>query len=195
MPVLPAMISGVPGLNCDKRAAAGCRYLVVRDQFAFHYRPVICRFNYTRDQMDWFIRRRWPQKFDCVIRGDCARWMIESGSLHQMVSRGPVAMTVEHGAGDTAAQHPRKRFLISFRLPVSDHFVAPRKAANVQPFSVGGTATKTRQPRRVGFLETFVGHRFIGKCRMRTECSSTTLKCPAQSLRDSSICVTRLAIE
>ncbi len=155
MPVLPAMISRMSGLNGDESSAAGCRHFVVRDQFASHHRPVVCRFNYARDQMDWFIRRRGPQEFDCVISGDGAGRMIQTESLHQMVSSGPVAMTVEHGARDAAAQHSGKRFLVSFRLPVGDHFFAPGKAANVQPSFVRRPTAKTREPRRVGFLDAF----------------------------------------
>ena len=105
--------------------------------------------------MDRFIGGRGPQEFDCVISGDRAGRMIQTETLHQMVSSGPVAMTVEHGARDAAAQHPRKRFLVGLWLPVSDNFFASGKAANVQPFFVCRPTTKTREPRRVGFLDTF----------------------------------------
>ena len=152
------MISRVARFDCDKRAAAGCSHLVVREQFAFHYCPAICRFNYARDQMDWFIGRRWPQKFDCVIGGDCAGRMVQTIALHQVIRSRPVAMAVEQCADNSAAEHSRKRFLVGFRLPISDHFFALGKAADVQPFFVCRATTKTREPWCVGFLDTFFSH-------------------------------------
>src|SRR6266542_2008783 len=64
MPVLPAMISWVTRLDCDKRAATGGRHVVVRDQFAFHSCAVSCRVNYSRNQMDGFIGGGGPSTFD-----------------------------------------------------------------------------------------------------------------------------------
>src|SRR2546427_511889 len=93
----PAMVRRMAGFDGDERAAAGGRHFVVRDQFAFNYRPLVCRFNHARDEMDWFVRGRGPQEFDRVISGDCARRMIQPEAFHQMVSSGPVAMAVKHG--------------------------------------------------------------------------------------------------
>lgn len=81
--------------------------------------------------------------------------MIETVPLHQMIGCGPVAMAVEHGAGNAAAQHPRKCFLISFRLPVSNNFLALRETANVQASFVCGATAKTLQVGRVSFLDAF----------------------------------------
>ena len=38
---LPAMVSGVAGLNCDESAAAGGRDLVMSNQFPLHDRAVL----------------------------------------------------------------------------------------------------------------------------------------------------------
>ncbi len=154
----PTMISRVAGLDCDKRAAAGCSYFVVGDQFAFHYCPVIGRFNYSRNQMDWFIGRRWPQEFDCVVSGDCTGRVVQTETLHEVIRRGPIAMAVEQRADNSAAEHSRKRFLVGFRLPVSDYFLALWKAADVQPFFICRATTKTLHVWRVGFLDTFFVH-------------------------------------
>src|SRR5439155_19378753 len=83
------------------------------------------------------------------------RRMIQPEAFHQMVSSGPVTMTVKHGTGDAATQHSRKRFLVGFCLPVSDNLVALREAANVQPFFVCRATTKTGEVWRVGFLDAF----------------------------------------
>lgn len=155
MPVLPAMVSRMARLNCDERAAAGCRHFVVRDQLAFHDSTVVRRFNYARDKMDWLIGWSWPQEFDCVICGDGAGRMIQAEAFHQMVSSGPVAMTVEHSARDAATQHSRKRFLVTFCLPVSDNFITAGKAADVQPFFVCRSTTKTLQVWRIRLLNAF----------------------------------------
>src|SRR5258706_1391693 len=46
-----------------------------------------------------------------------------------MVSRSPVAMTIQQRADNAATQDPGKRFLISFRLEGCDNFITARKAA------------------------------------------------------------------
>src|SRR5882672_11840826 len=152
------MIRRMAGLNCDERAAAGCRHFVVRDQLAFHDSTVVCRFNHTRDEMDWLIGWSWPQEFDCVICGDGAGRMIQAEAFHQMVSSRPVTMTVKHGTCDATTQHSRKRFLIRFRLPIGDNFIAVGKAAHVQSFFICRATTKTREIWRVGFLDAFFVH-------------------------------------
>jgi hypothetical protein len=70
-----------------------------------------------------------------------------------MVGGGPVAMAVEHGAGYATTQHSRKRFLVRFRLPLSDNFLALGKAANVQTVFVCRATTKTIQDCRESFLD------------------------------------------
>ncbi len=191
MPVLPAMISRVAWLDCDKRAAAGCSHFVVRDQFAFHYCPVICGFNYTRNQMDWFIGRCWPQEFDCVVGRDGAGRVIKTVVSHQMVGGGPVAMAVEHGAGDASAEHSRKRLLVSFRLPVGHNFLAGWEAANVQPSFVCRATTKTPQVWGVSFLDTFFIHQLSPKSKSkalivrgpsrRLKASTLAIRCPRKT--------------
>jgi hypothetical protein len=105
--------------------------------------------------MNWFVRWSWPQEFNRVLGGDCAGRMIETFALHQMVGGGPVAMAVEHRAGDAPTQHSRKRFLVGLGLPLCDNFLALRKAANVQTLFVCWSTTKTLQVGRVSFLDTF----------------------------------------
>lgn len=95
------------------------------------------------------------QEFDHVLSRDRARRMIETVALHQMIGSSPVAMAVEHGPGDTAAQHPWKCLLIAFPLPLGYDFIALRKTANMQASFVCGPTTETLQVGRVGFLDTF----------------------------------------
>src|SRR5260221_5232256 len=72
-----------------------------------------------------------------------------------MVSRSPVAMTIQQRADNAATQHPGKRFLISFRLEGCDNFITARKAANVQALFIRRTTAKARIVRSVPFLDTF----------------------------------------
>src|SRR6266513_3112961 len=48
----PAMISRMTRLHGHKRTAASCRNFVVCDQFTFHYRSIVRRFNYACNQTD-----------------------------------------------------------------------------------------------------------------------------------------------
>ena len=50
--------------------------------------------------------------------------MIQPGLLHQVISRRPVAVTIEQRADDPATQHSGKRFLISLRLESGDNLIA-----------------------------------------------------------------------
>src|SRR5205807_10481990 len=112
--------------------------------------------------LDGSVGRRRSQQLDRIVRGDGARRMVRSGFLHQVISRGPIAMTIEQRADDAAAQHSRKGFLISLGLERRDDFIATWKAANVQTFFIRRTATKAGIVWRVSFLETlFVLHRLI----------------------------------
>src|SRR6476659_6942542 len=104
------MVGRVAWLNRYESAAAGCCHFVMCNQLAFDDRAVGGCFNYARDQVNWFVRRRWPQEFDGVLSRDGAGRMIKTVPFHQMVSGGPVAMAVEHSARDASAQHPRKCF-------------------------------------------------------------------------------------
>src|SRR5947207_14204227 len=111
--------------------------------------------------MDWLVCWRWPQEFDCVFSGNGAGRMIETIALHQMKCGSPVAMAIEHRTGDAAAQHSRKCFLVTFRLPVSDHFVAGREAANVEALFVCRATAETPEVGRVSFLDAF--HKQLSK--------------------------------
>ncbi len=84
--------------------------------------------------------------------------MIQSGLLHQIVGRSPVAVTIEQCADNAPAQHSRKRFLIGFRLERRDNFIAARKAANVQAFFIRGTTAKAGIVRRVCFLDALFSY-------------------------------------
>ena len=95
------------------------------------------------------------QELDGVLSRNRARRMIETIALHQMIGGSPVAMAVEHGASDTAAQHAGECFLIFFRLPLGDDFLALREAANMQASFVCGPTPKALQVWRVGFLDAF----------------------------------------
>lgn len=152
------MIGGMAGFHCDEGAATGCRDLVMCDQLAFNHGAISAGFNHARHQPHRLVRRRRPSQGNLVISGDCAGRMIGARALHQMISSGPVAMTVEQRADDAAAEHPGKCLLIRLGLKFRDYFVTLRKAANVQPLFVRRPATKARIVGRVGFLDAFFSH-------------------------------------
>jgi len=153
------MIRRMARLNCDKGSAARCSYLVVCYQFTFDNNAVAGGLNYASDQTQRRISRCGPEELDRVISSHSTRRMIESIALHQVISGGPIAVTVKHGAGNAAAQHPGKRFLIGLRLPLGDHRISFREAADVQTPFVGRATAETLQVWRVGFLDAFFIHK------------------------------------
>jgi hypothetical protein len=155
---LPTMISGMTRFYGDEGATASGSDLVVRDQFAFDNRAVVGRFNHAGDQVDWVVRWRWSQEFDRVASGNRARWVLKTVALHQVICGSPIAVAVEHGAGNASAQHARKCFLVSLRLPVCDNFLTGWKAANVQTLFVRRAATEALEIWGICFLDAFFSH-------------------------------------
>jgi hypothetical protein len=82
--------------------------------------------------------------------------MIQTRLLHQVISRRPIAMTIKQRSDNSATQHSIECFVVLLRLPLGDHMIALRKAANVQPFGIRWTTTKARVARRVSFLNAFL---------------------------------------
>src|SRR5437868_478106 len=96
------------GLHRDKGSAASCRYFVMRNQLAFNDGAIVAGFNHTRYQAYWLIGRRWPPQRDLVVGSDCTGWMVGARALHQVISSGPVAMTVEQRTDNAATEHSGK---------------------------------------------------------------------------------------
>ena len=111
--------------------------------------------------MDWFVGRCRPQKFDCVFSCNRAGWMIKPVPFHKMIGSGPVAMAVEHGSGNTSAQHSLKCFLVSLWLPISNNFFAGWVAPNVQPLLVCRPATETLKVGGISFLDALVHNGYV----------------------------------
>ena len=163
----PPVIRGVPGFDRDEGAATSCGYFVMRNQFAFNNRSVLGGLDYTRHQPNRLVSWRGTFEFYCVVSGNGAGRFVESITFHQKVSGGPVAMAIEQGAGNTTAQHPVKRLLVSFGLKLSDHLFALREAADVKASFVCWPTAKTFEVGSVSFLDTFFvhGRRLEGICR------------------------------
>ena len=85
--ILPTVIRGMAGLDCDEGAATSGADFVVRDQLAFDDRFVASRLNYTRDEFHWTIARRRAQELDRVLSSDGARRLIGAALLHQVPCR------------------------------------------------------------------------------------------------------------
>ena len=78
--------------------------------------------------------------------------------FHQMISRRPIAVTVEQCADNAAVQRASKSFVFLVRLPLSDYFVILRIAPDVQPFWICRAATEAGTVGSVFFLKRLVTH-------------------------------------
>ena len=56
----------------------------------------------VRRKRDWAVGRRWSQKLNRIFGSHGARRTIRGGALHQMISGGPVAVTIEQRPDDSA---------------------------------------------------------------------------------------------
>ena len=86
----------------DKNATAGCASFSAGAQRAVNRRAVTGEIDNVRGKEDRTVGRSRPEKFDRVLSGHGARWMIRAGVFHQMISRGPVAVTIEQRPNDFA---------------------------------------------------------------------------------------------
>src|SRR5215472_7203103 len=84
--------------------------------------------------------------------------MLRAALLHQVVSRGPIAVTVEQNTDDAAAEYAGKGFIPGLGLPFSDYLRAGGKTPNPQSPLVGRSATKAGHARSESFLEALLGH-------------------------------------
>ncbi len=106
--------------------------------------------------MNGLVSGRRSQEFDGVVSGDGAGRVVQTIALHQMPGGGPVAVTIEEGADNAAAQHSGKGFQMGFGLPIGDHLIAAREAANMEALFICRPATKTCQRGGVCFLNAFL---------------------------------------
>src|SRR5437763_2345137 len=85
--------------------------------------------------------------------------MIGTGALHQMIGRGPVAVTIEQRADNSAVQNAGKRFVFRLGLPLSHNFAVLGKTSDPQTIAIRRTATPARISRSVLFLKRLLSHR------------------------------------
>jgi hypothetical protein len=72
------------------------------------------------------------------LGGDRARRLRRAGEAHQVPSRGPVRVAVEHGSANASVEHIREREVIGLGAPPTyASVVALRKAPDVKPVLVG----------------------------------------------------------
>src|SRR6202011_4531889 len=84
--------------------------------------------------------------------------MVRSCLFHQMVSRGPIAMTVEQGADNSAIQYAGERFVFRLRFPFGDDFAVGGKTADPQTVRIRRTTTPACIFGSVFFLKRFFFH-------------------------------------
>jgi hypothetical protein len=112
-------------------------------------------------------------------------------AVHQVISGGPVAMTVEQRADYPAAQHSFEGFVFGLRLPVSHDFVALWKAANVEPFFIGRPTAKTFHVWGVSLL--YALHPLVTSSEFRV--SGSESRVPGLEFRRDSSFMLRLLLD
>ena len=137
--------------NCDKNAAASRANFSARAQCSVNCRAVGPSRTGTKiDNMggkrDWASRRRRSQKLDRVVGRDSTRRMIRAGAFHQMISGGPIAVTIEQCADDAAIQNSLKSFVFFFRFPFCNHLAVFRKTPDLQSFRIRWAASERSRP-------------------------------------------------
>ena len=140
-------------LDRDENAAAGRANFSAGAQCAFNRRAIIGQIDNVRGKGDWSVRRSWPQQFDRIFSRHRAGRMVSACVFHQMIGRGPIAVTVEQRADDAAIQHAGKRFVLRLRLPFGNDFAVFSKAADAQTVRIRRAATPTRIFGSVLFLK------------------------------------------
>lgn len=154
------MIRRVTRFDCDEGAAASSAHFIMSNQFAFNYGAVLGRLYDARGEFYWLVGRCRPKEFNGVLGGYGAGRRARTSFVHQVPCSRPVAMAVEESADNAAAQHSFKCFVFLARLPLGDYFIAVGKAANMQALRICRPATETGVLGSVGFLDTFVRHRY-----------------------------------
>lgn len=64
--------------------------------------------------------------------------------FHQMICRGPVAVTIEQAADDSAIQNTRERIVFRLGLPFRNDFAIPDETPHVQAFAIRWAAAEAR---------------------------------------------------
>jgi len=140
------MIGRMTFFDRNENAAACRANFSATAQRAFNCRTIDpsrtgTKIDNVRGKRDWTVGRRWSEQFDRIFGGHRARRMIRAGVFHQMISRSPVAMTIEQRADDSAVQNAGKRFVLRLRLPFRDDFAVPGKTADAQTLGIRRTTT------------------------------------------------------
>ena len=140
-------------LHRDKNSATRGADFSAGAQCPLDGRAIIRQIHNSGGKENRVARRSWPQQFDRIFRSDRAWRAILVCPFHQMISRCPVAMTVEQSADHAAIQSSRKGFILFLRFPLSDDFAVLWETSNMQPIRVRRTATKTHIVWRILFLK------------------------------------------
>lgn len=118
------MMSGMTFFDRDENPPAGGADFSIGGQGPFNCCAIVAYLDNFRREEDQTAGRRWPQQLDRILGGDCARRMIVTRALHQMVRGSPVAMAIQQRTDDAAIQYSVERFIFFLRLPLGDHFAA-----------------------------------------------------------------------
>jgi len=134
----------MPVFYRDENSATRSANFPAGAQCSFDGRAIIRQIDNFRGKKDRIVRRRRPQQFDRIFRCDGAWRVILFRALHQMISGGPIAMTVEQCADNPTIQNSGKSFVFFLRFPRCEHLAIFRKTANTQSFSIRRPASPAR---------------------------------------------------
>ena len=148
----------MPVFYRDENSATRSANFPAGAQCSFDGRAIIRQIDNFRGKKDRIARRSRPQQFDRIFRRNRAWRVILFRALHQMISRRPVAVTIEQRADDAAIQNSRKCFVLFLRLPFCNDFIVFWKTVNTQSFGIRRPATPARIVWSILFLQRFRAH-------------------------------------
>ena len=143
----------MPVFYRDENSATRSANFPAGAQCSFDGRAIIRQIDNFRGKKDRIVRRRRPQQFDRIFRCDGAWRVILFRALHQMISRCPVAVTIEQRADDAAIQNAIKSLVLLLRFPLSDDFAILRETLNMQAVRIRRPTTPADIVRSVFFLK------------------------------------------
>ena len=109
---LRAVVRDVAFAYRDEQTPAGGRDLTAGRQLRLHRDAVVGGGDDATAEVDGTIGGRGALQPDRVFRGHRDRRLIRAASLHQVVSRSPVAVAVEQRPDDPAVQDSRERLMV-----------------------------------------------------------------------------------
>ena len=137
----------------DENSATGRANFSAAAQRALNRGAIAAQLDNMRGQQDWTVGRRRAQQFDGILSRHSAWRMISARLFHQMIRRGPVAVTIKQRPDYPTIQHAGKCFVLRLWFPFRDDFIVLCETSNSQTVGIRWPATPARICRAVLFLK------------------------------------------